>query len=82
MVNDGVRIVLAKRHTGTGQGQRGGLPWFMEELLWKFCQFRTPTLNVVALRIKFLALSNGVEDTEIGCRISPGAGDPLPAAGI
>ena len=40
--------------------------------------FRNPTLHISQIRVKFLQLLHGIEDSEIRSSIASGAGSPLP----
>jgi hypothetical protein len=59
-----------------------GSPWLMNPAVRNFCQLGTPTPNVIAVRIEFFALRDGVEDAEVRGGIRAAASGPLPAEGV
>ena len=79
VVHDGVRVVLAQRHPCRLQLQRRSHPRCVEGLVGQLGQLRQVAADKTSVGVELLALADGVEDTEIGLRITAAGAGPLPA---
>ena len=77
VLDNGPRVsILLSLSTGTS------LIWLVDSLALDIAQLRNPMANVLAVRIESLALSERVEDPEIGLWIDTCAGGKSPTAVI
>src|SRR5678816_1948575 len=78
MADDGVRVILANPHTSPAEDFRRRLPWLMQPLAGKPCEFGTPMPDVIAVRIELFTLADRIEHTKVRRGIRATTRCPLP----
>src|ERR1700722_20265748 len=82
VIDDGLRIGLAKFRARACQFKRRRTPWLVNDAVRQVRELRHPAPDIEAIGIELFALQYWIEYAEVGGGIGAAAGDPLPVGGI